>query len=115
MKFIIEFDDERFRLTVIEANGEESYEEAVPFCSVSAVVALDGKVYGAYLRATEPELDQLTDHPTDIEMVSKLIKVYELGDWPTLKPVTLPVTIVETEFDDMEDEDGEGDEEALVI
>jgi hypothetical protein len=107
MKFRIEFSDNFFRLVVLESNGEEDYLEAVLYCSVSSVVAADGKVYGAYLTGSEAELDTLSNHPTDSTMIAKQIKVYEIGAWPTLKAVDAMVTLEETDFDDVDEEDDE--------
>ncbi len=118
MNFKIEFSDTDFRLIVVNPSGLEDYLEIVPYCSVSSVVGEDGKVYGAYLTGSEPELDALTNHPTDTEMLSVTIKVYELSAWPTLRPMNGSVTLLETEFEgdeDEEDGEGEGDEEGEVI
>ena len=110
MNFKIEFSDTDFRLIVVNPSGFEDYLEIVPYCSVSSVVGQDGKVYGAYLTGSEPELDTLTNHPTDTEMPSVNIKVYELSAWPTLRPMDGSVTILETEFEDDEDDTEDEDE-----
>jgi hypothetical protein len=56
------------------------------------------------LSGSERELDDLSSHPTNVEMVSQSIKVYDLTSWPNLKPVPGTVTLVETTFD-IEEED----------
>lgn len=115
MTFKIEYSDEHFRLILVSVSGEEDYLEAVPYASVSSVVGPDGVVYGCYLSGSENELDILSNHPTNIEMVSQTIKVYDLTDWPTLKPVAGTVTLVETEFEDVEGEGDEDEEEGDTI
>ena len=110
MTFKIEFSDTQFRLIVISASGEDDYLDPVLYCSVSSVVGADGIVYGAYLTGNEPELDQLTSHPTNTTMRSQFIKVYDLTAWPTLKPVDGSVTIEEIDFDNEEPEEGDEDE-----
>ena len=105
MTFKIEFSDAHFRLIVVSPSGEEEFLEAVLYCSVSSVCAPGGIVYGAYLTGNEPELDQLSNHPTNTEMPSQFIKVYDLTAWPNLKPVDGRVTIVDTVFEDVEGEE----------
>lgn len=106
MTFKIEFSDTQFRLVIV-TGGEEDFPEAVLYCSVSSVVGSDGKVYGAYLNGSEPDLDKLASHPDDVEMVTTSIKVYELTQWPTLRPIDAPVTLVDTEFEGEEDDEDE--------
>lgn len=107
MNFKIEFSDVHFRLIIVSPNGEEDYLEPLPYCSVSSVVGPDGIVYGAYLTGSERELDDLSSHLTNLEMVSQSIKVYDLTAWPTLIPVAGTVTLIETEFDNELEEDDE--------
>ena len=95
MTFKIEFSDQRFR--VVAPDGE--YEEAVSFCSVSTV-EFSGVVYGAYLAGDEPELEALSEHPTDTTMTTAEIKVYDLTAWPELVPQQ--TEIEEIEFDEDE-------------
>jgi len=115
MTFKIEFSDTQFRLIVISPSGEDDYLDPVLYCSVSSVVGADGIVYGVYLTGNEPELDQLTEHPTNTTMRSQFIKVYDLATWPNLKPVEGTVTIEEIAFDNEEDEDEEEAGEGEVI
>lgn len=116
MTFKIEFSDVHFRLIVVSPSGEEDYLEAVLYCSVSSVCGPGGIVYGAYLTGSEPELDQLSSHPTNTELRSQFVKVYDLASWPTLKPVEGTVTLIETVFEDVEDEDeGDGEPEGDTI
>ena len=110
MTFKLEFADTQFRLIVISPSGEDDYLDPVLYCSVSTVIGPDGVAYGAYLTASEPELDQLTSHPTNTTMRSQYIKVYDLTSWPTLKPVDAAVTIEEIDFDNEEPGEDEGDE-----
>ncbi len=114
MTFKIEFSDTQFRLIVISASGEDDYLDPVLYCSVSSVVGADGIVYGAYLTGNEPELDQLTSHPTNTTMASQFIKVYALDSWPSLKAVEGSVTIEEIDFDN-EEEDEDEEEEGETI
>jgi hypothetical protein len=115
MTFRIEFSDKRFRLMIISGNGEEDYEEAVLYCSVSSVIAPNGKPYGVYLTGSETDLDALTNHPTDITMVSNSVKVYDLSSWPKLTLIDAPVTLLEAEYEDDEEEDDLEDEDETVI
>lgn len=112
MSFKIEFSDAHFRLIVVSPSGEEDYLEAVPYCSVSSVVGPDGAVYGCYLNGSERELDELSTHPNDIERISQSIKVYDLTGWPSLKPVAGSVTLIETDFEDVE---GDEEEESEIL
>ncbi len=105
--FKIEFSDTHFRLIV-----DEEYLEAVPYCSVSSVCIEGGAVYGAYLSGSEPDLDALDNHPTDVEMVTRAVKVYEISKWPVLSAVDAPVTLICTEFEGLDEgEDEEDDDE----
>lgn len=118
MKFKIEFSDQQFRLILIPSSGEEEYLDPVPYCSVSTILGPDGVAYGAYLSGSERDLDDLTNHPTNLTMVSQSIKVYVLTAWPSLVALPGSVTIEEIDFDNEEpedDEDGEGDEEGDVV
>jgi hypothetical protein len=95
MTFKIEFSDQRFR--VVAPDGE--YEEAVSYCSVSTV-EYEGRIYAAYLAGDEAELEALTEHPTDTTMITVIIKVYDITEWPELVPVD--TQIEEIEFDEDE-------------
>ena len=95
MIFKIEYSDQRFR--VVAPDGE--YEEAVSFCSVSTV-EYNGVVYGAYLAGDEPELETLSEHPTNTEMVTVEIKVYDLTAWPELVPMETLIEEIEFEEDE---------------
>ena len=116
MTFKIEFSDEHFRLVLVSPSGEEDYLEAVLYCSVSSVVGSDGRVYGCYLRASDPELDiaeQTVEANPDPDFVStetSKVTVYDITDWPRMVAASTKVTMIPTEFD-VEDEAGEGDEE----
>jgi hypothetical protein len=117
MNFKIEFSDTQFRLVLI-ASGEEEYLDPVLYCSVSTIVGPDGVTYGAYLSGSERDLDELTNNPDKLSMVSQSIKVYVLTAWPSLVAVPGSVTIEEVDFDneDSDDEDdGEGDEGGDVV
>ena len=105
MTFKIEFSDAHFRLIVVSPSGDEEFLEAVLYCSVSSVCGPGGIVYGAYLTGSEPELDQLASNDNLTEMRSQFIKVYDLTAWPNVKPVDATVTLVDTEFTDVEGED----------
>jgi hypothetical protein len=109
MTFKIEFSDVHFRLIVVSPLGEEEFLEAVLYCSVSSVCAPDGVVYGAYLTGAEPELDQLSSNEQMTEMRSQYIKVYDLTAWPNLKPVDGTVTLIDTDFTDVEDAESDGE------
>ena len=111
MQFEIEVSDEQFRLQNIGPQGVLST-DAVPYFSVSSTVGSDGAVYGAYLTGAEPELDRLLSDDNAETMVSHSIKVYDLTAWPNLKPVDASVTLVDTIFDNEEEE--EGDEGPVV-
>ncbi len=117
MTFTIEFNDTHFRLVVIDNKGEDDYDSPSLFCSVSSIVAADGKVYGAYLTGSEPDLETIENNPDEdfISLVSTSIKVYDLSQWPTLKPVDAPVTIVAADFEGLEEEDEDGDQEGETI
>lgn len=114
MQFKIEFSDEHFRLIIVSASGQEDFLDALPYCSVSSVVGDDGVVYGCYLSGSERELDELSSHPTNVELVSQTVKVYNLTAWPTLRPVSGSVTLIETEFDDVEDADPAYPEDQVI-
>ena len=115
MNFKIEFSDLQFRL-VLTVSGEDEYLDPVPYCSVSTVVGPDGVAYGAYLSGSERDLDELTNHPTNLTMVSQSIKVYVLTAWPSLVALPGSVTIEEIDFDneDTEEDDEEGAEGEVI-
>ncbi len=122
MNFKIEFSDERFRLIIVSPSGEEDFLEAVLYCSVSSVVGPDGKVYGAYLNASDPELDRVEQaveaNPDEdfLSVPSSKVAVFDITSWPTLKAVPGPVTMIPTTFEDVESEDEEeGEEEGDTV
>lgn len=131
MTFQIQCSDEHFRLVVISDSGEDDYNDAVQFCSLSSVVGPDGRVYGAYLNAAEKDLDELEKleerfdknpglvivmpEPEYISMIAKTIKVYDVTDWPAIKEVAgAKITLIMTTFPEIEEEE-EGEEDETVI
>jgi hypothetical protein len=116
MTFTIEFSDTHFRL-VIKEHGEEDYDSPVLFCSVSSIVATDGKVYGAYLTGSETDLETIDNNPDEdfISLVSTSIKVYDLTNWPNLKPLDASVTILAADFEGLEDDEDEEEGETVDV
>jgi hypothetical protein len=115
MTFHIEFSDQHFLLVILESNGEESYQAEQPFCSVSSAVAADGRVYGLYLRGSETQLTAAEKFvaedpdPLHISMPCNSVPIYDITDFPTVKPLAGPVVkLVPTDFDS--DESGDDDE-----
>jgi len=122
MTFTIEFTDSHFRLVITE-NGEDDYDAPVLYCSVSSIVAKDGKVYGAYLTGSEPDLTTVermiadaikrnADEEYVASLVSASIKVYDLSEWPNLRPLDQRITVTGAEFEGLDDEEDEEDEES---
>jgi hypothetical protein len=114
-KFNIEFSDIHFRL-VATINGEEDYLDAVLYCSVSSTVGADGRVYGIYLRASDPVLGaaekDVEDNPDPnyLSMTTNSVTVYDITDWPALKPAPGIVMLTPTEFEGEEGDEDEGEE-----
>ena len=115
MTFHIEFSDQHFLLVILESTGEETYQTEVPFCTVSSAVAADGRVYGLYLRGSETVLTAAEKFvvedpdPLHISMPCNSIAIYDITDFPVVKPVAgAVVKLVPTDFDS--DETGADEE-----
>jgi hypothetical protein len=117
MTFRLECDEDVFQLVLVLPDEERS-DIPLDYFSVSTVVADGGMVCGAYMNGSEPEFRQLEQDPDPdkISAVSQLIKVYDLTNWPTIKPIDATVTIQLTELEgpDEGDEDEEDSQDEAI-